>query len=281
MELVMGRFAAAGVDTLIACAAAQSNKLREIAAAAARCGMRAILLINDEEAQADNFPLQGNRLLFDLLGAEIRRIESDHDTLAAEQEVAEQVQAAGGRPAILDRQLEYGLLATLAYVDAAEELLQQLRERDIVSERIFITAGAGMTTAGLVLGLAHHKFPGRVTGVCVARSATALKPEITGYANRAAAALGLDTRIGTDDFELDDRQLAPGYGIVTDHVRETIRFIATHHGMVPDPVYNAKTARALIDYARSRKHAAGDSCVYINTGGGTGLFAMAAHLLSR
>src|SRR5690606_5339335 len=53
LEFVIGSRRAAGVDTLIAHAAAQSNKLRDVAAAAARCGMQAVLLIPHEDGLAD------------------------------------------------------------------------------------------------------------------------------------------------------------------------------------------------------------------------------------
>lgn len=282
LEFVMGGLQASDVNTLIACAAPQSNKLREIAAAAARCGMRAVLLLqNGPKSKIEKAPLQGNRLLYDLLGAEVRFIESDRDPLQAQREVAAQVEAHGGKPAILDRHLEYGLLATLAYVDAAEELFDQFGALDIMPERIFITVGAGMTMAGLVLGLAHLGYPGRVSGVCVARPARLLAPEIADFANRAAQALAIDTRIGIEDFELSDQYLAPGYGIVTEAVRKAVRLTASHHGMVIDPVYNAKTMLAIIDHAGRAERASGDACVYINTGGGPSLFAYAGNLLAE
>ena len=45
LEFAIGSLRDEGVDTLVAYAADQSNKLRDIAAIAARCGMTAVLLI--------------------------------------------------------------------------------------------------------------------------------------------------------------------------------------------------------------------------------------------
>lgn len=81
LEFALGSLRDRGVDTLIACAAAQSNKLRDIAAVAARCGMRAVLLIPAGRG-AENAPPQGNRLLFDILGADVRVIAADLDAAA-------------------------------------------------------------------------------------------------------------------------------------------------------------------------------------------------------
>lgn len=219
--------------------------------------------------------------LFDLLGAQIQEIGPDCEPMSVQTEISAEISAAGGRPAILDRHLDYGLFATLAYVDAAQELYQQFTALQISPpERIFITAGAGMTLAGLVLGFKYLDYPGRISGICVARSAAVLRAEIIGYTRRAAQALAIDTRVEADDFELIDRYLAPGYGIVTPAVRKVIRLVATHHGLVLDPVYNAKTMLGVIDYAARPGRPATDSWVFINTGGSPALFAYADDLVA-
>ena len=80
---------------------------------------------------------------------------------AAQEAVREECACAGRRAAILDRMLDYGVDATIGYVDAAEELNGQL---SIVHGRpsVFIAVGAGMTVAGLALGLKHLGSPARL-----------------------------------------------------------------------------------------------------------------------
>jgi 1-aminocyclopropane-1-carboxylate deaminase/D-cysteine desulfhydrase-like pyridoxal-dependent ACC family enzyme len=270
MEFALGALQAAGIDTLVASAAAQSNKLREIAAGAARCGMHAVLLL-----PGDDPPHQGNRLLMGLLGAEIRPLPpalDDAEVLDALLAVQHELERQGRRAAVLDRRLDYGVFATLAYVDAAQELACQLAAQDIIANHVFIAAGAGMTAAGLALGLKHLGHSARVTGVCVARDAVTLADEIVVHAERAAAQLGITTRLADGDITLTDRYLAPGYGVVTDGIRDAIEHVARAHGMVLDPVYNAKTAMALIAEAADHGVAAGDTVVMVNTGGAPGIF---------
>jgi len=272
MEFAIGALREQGVDTLIACAAAQSNKLREIAAAAARCGLHAVLLV-PEEANAGS--PQGNRLLFDLLGAEVRTVKpglDDGGLDAVQKTVLAELTQAGRRPALLDRRLDYGVNATIAYVHAAEELYGQFGERTISAEHVFLTAGAGMTVAGMALGLKHLGSNAHVTGVCIARSAEELNRDIRWHAERAAVRLDVSTRLIENDVTLLDQYLGPGYGVVTQEVRETVRNVARLHGMVLDPVYNAKTALALIDQARSGVIAPGATVVLFNTGGGPGIY---------
>jgi 1-aminocyclopropane-1-carboxylate deaminase/D-cysteine desulfhydrase-like pyridoxal-dependent ACC family enzyme len=273
MEYVMGDALERGIDAVVAAAAPQSNKLREVAAAAARFGMAAVVLV-DSRAPAQR---QGNLLLLELLGAKVRFLEPGQDVLAAQREVQAELERAGHKVAVLDRRLEYGALATAAYVDAAHELALQLAERRLEPERILITVGAGMTLAGLVLGLKHLGAPARVVGVSVSGAAAAVAPEVILHARRAAGLLGLATTVSEADFTLVDGA-HPGYGLMSQDVAETIRLVARHHGMVLDPVYNAKTMRALVEQIRKGEVGPRETVVFVNTGGAPALFAHHADL---
>jgi 1-aminocyclopropane-1-carboxylate deaminase/D-cysteine desulfhydrase-like pyridoxal-dependent ACC family enzyme len=280
MEYVIANAQASGIDTVVACASVQSNKLREVAAAACRTGMRAVLLIDGDRPPG---PPQGNLLLFDILGAEVRFLGSrgGTDVLAAQQAVQAQLEREGHKVAVLDRRLEYGALSTAAYAEAARELAEQLAEREVEPDRIFITAGAGMTVAGLALGLKHLKSRAQVVGVAVSGSAEALAADAMDFATRAANLLGIETRLTPDDFAILGGYVGQGYAVVTPALTETIRLVARHHGMVLDPVYNAKTMAALIDQVQRSDIGAGETVVYVNTGGAPALFAYNAELAAH
>lgn len=274
MEYVIGDALERGIDAVVAAASPQSNKLREVAAAAARVGMRAVLLVDGDPTPT---PPQGNLLLFDLLGAEVRFLGRGRDVLAAQREVQAELERAGHRVAVLDRRLAYGALATAAYVDAARELVEQLADRRLEPEWIFVTVGAGMTLAGLVLGLKHLGSRARVVGVSVSGAAATVAPDVVDHARRAAELLGLATAVTEADFQLIDGA-HPGYGLMSPDVAETIRLVARHHGMVLDPVYNAKTMRALIEQIGKGELEPRDTVVLVNTGGAPALFAHQAEL---
>ncbi len=274
LEFAVGSLRDRRVDTLIAHAGPQSNKLRDIAAVAARCGMKAVLLI-PATCGAAGMPPQGNRLLFDILGADVRIVAPDLDRTAimAAQEAVRSEMAQGGRhPAILDRHLDYGVDATVAYVDAAEELHRQLAGRATAPSSVFIAVGAGMTVAGLALGLKHLGSPMRVIGVCIGSPAADLAPEIELHAARAAARLGLSTRLRAADLTLVDDHVGSGYGVLTQQLVQVIRRFARLHGMVIDPVYNAKVALALVEGVATGRIPKGATAVYVNTGGGPAIY---------
>jgi 1-aminocyclopropane-1-carboxylate deaminase/D-cysteine desulfhydrase-like pyridoxal-dependent ACC family enzyme len=207
----------------------------------------------------------------------VRFLERGQDVLAAQREVQAELVRAGYRVAVLDRRLEYGALATAAYVDAARELVEQLADRRLEPERIFVTVGAGMTLAGLVLGLKHLGARARVVGVSVSGAAAAVAPEVIEHARRAAGLLGLATTVSEADFILVDGAY-PGYGLMSPDVADSIRLVARHHGMVLDPVYNAKTMRALVEQIRKGEVGPRDTVVFVNTGGAPALFAHHADL---
>lgn len=132
---------------------------------------------------------QGNHLLFELLGAEVRIIDGELDhagLLAAQEAVQDELLFAGCQPVVLDRCLDYGVDATIAYVDAGEELSKQLGRKGILAEYVYLTAGAGMTVAGIALGFKHLGCHVPVTGVCVARPAVELRADICQYAQQVA-----------------------------------------------------------------------------------------------
>jgi len=282
LEFVMGAVQREGCDAVVASASTQSNKLREIAVAANRLGLRCVLCLQHGDPQA---PRQGNLLLFDLLGVELRFLPQEQSegrrVLEVQETVKAELEAEGHRVYVMDRRLEYGILATAAYVDQAEELLKDMEEVGVVPHRVFITVGAGMTAAGLILGLKHRGSPTRVEGVCVEEPPAALLPEVLNYAQRAAALLGLESRVTPQDVTLHGQYLGPGYGRMTPAVAEAIRLTARSEGMFLDPVYTGKTMAALIDQIRRGRISREESVAFVHTGGLPALFAYGEELASR
>jgi len=280
LEFALGRLQAEGVDTLIAYASDQSNKLRDIAAAGARFGMKSVLLVPGGGAG----PLQGNRLLYDLIGAEVRELGPGlgaETVLAAEMAVRDELAAQGRRPAVLDRRLDYGIDATVAYVDAAEELGRQLDDTGLKPDAVFIAAGAGMTVGGLALGMKHLGRSTRVTGVCISTPADDLLANVIWQSERAAAALGLPSPLTAGDLTLIDDVTGPGYGVVTPELEGVMRRFAEGHGLILDPVYNAKVALALVGQIESGAIPQGSSVIYIHTGGLPAVFDYASDLTAQ
>lgn len=88
-----------GADTLITLGALQSNHARQTAAAAAKLGLKCVLVLDERVSQAtDAYRHNGNVLLDRLLGATLKYVPRDSSMRATTEMAADEVRRAGGRP---------------------------------------------------------------------------------------------------------------------------------------------------------------------------------------
>ena len=239
---------AAGATTLVTTGAAQSNHARLTAAAAARLGLRAVLVLAGGPAPAE----RGNLLLDALAGAEIVWAGRTPLDQCAEATAAE-LRGWGARPYVIP----FGgssISSVQGYVDCAREIEQQLGEFD----RIVVAVGSGGTMAGLVAALG----PERVIGVdagAVADPARTVAALVNGRP---------DARVEPADLRIDRRQIGPGYGALTERVREALKLTARTEGLFLDPTY---TGRALASLIAGSVPPHGRT-VFLHSGGLPGLF---------
>ena len=181
---------AAGATTVITSGAPQSNHARLTAAAAARLGLRSVLVLQGEEPEVP----AGNLVLELLAGA--RLVWTGPATAEqARREVrrqAEKVRQDGGIPHVIPHGGSNSYAAQ-AYVDCSGELLAQLPGLD----HVIVAFGSGATMAGLVAGLGAERVIGIDTGA-VADSCGRLSELLDGMP---------DVRVRRADLQLDDGQV--------------------------------------------------------------------------
>jgi 1-aminocyclopropane-1-carboxylate deaminase/D-cysteine desulfhydrase-like pyridoxal-dependent ACC family enzyme len=266
LALVAARAQACGADTLITAGGVQSNHARATAAAAARLGMRAVLVANG----APQARPTANALLDELLGAEVVYVPSRDDRAPKIQELAEQLRGEGRRPFAIPIGASTPLGA-LAYVLAVAELVEQIPPPDVIVH----STSSGGTQAGLVAGCRLLGLPTRVVGVSADDTAATLQAEVRALISGIADLLRLDPGAlarGTA-VEVDDRFVGGGYGITTDESREAMALAARTEALFLDPTYTAKAMAGLIAYVRQQKVVAGQTILFWHTGGQVGLFA--------
>ena len=274
-EFIFGEAVEQGCNAVITTAGVQSNMCRATAAAAARLGMRCVLLLRGSGEE----PNQGNLMLDRLLGAEIRFIPTQDpydervDGWLAEAEA--DLRKEGMNAYVLHLTGDASTIAASAYVHAAEELSGQFDEQGIDPERIFVTVGSGVTAAGLALGLKHLGRRTRVVGISSSSERGFLEKRVQMYARATAERLGVDTRVELDDFELLDQYVGDGYSIPTPGAIDAIRLVAREDALVMDPVYTGKCLAGLIDQVERGAITKGESIVFLHTGGVPNLFAQA------
>jgi 1-aminocyclopropane-1-carboxylate deaminase/D-cysteine desulfhydrase-like pyridoxal-dependent ACC family enzyme len=265
MRLVAADAQARGADTLITSGGIQSNHARVTAAAAARLGMRCILVVNGLPPERPS----GNALLDQLLGAEIRYVPLREDRAPGMEAAAADVRAAGGRPYVIPIGASTPLGAA-AFVHAVAELLGQIEPPHLIVH----SSSSGGTQAGIAAGCALARTRTRVIGISADETAAVLEQEV----RVIMAGLGELLGVGRDRFddvpvEIDDRFVGEGYGVPTEASREAISLLARTEAIFLDPTYTAKAMAGFVAYLRHRVVAQGTTALFWHTGGQVGLFA--------
>jgi len=275
LEFTIAEAVRQGADTIVACAFAQSNHCRQAAAAAARLGLRAVLVLGRGE-KADQ--LQGNLLLDTLLGAEIVRVEEDTlESIAARAaEVTAALHAQGRRAVQVSLTPHATALAAAAYAGCVLELDEQCRHVGIAPRSIFV-ASSGGTQAGLVLGSLALGRPWTVVGYTPIERPQR-RERVAAIVNDAARLLDLAVHVTAEDIVNEDSELGPGYGKVSGDAVEALRLVARTEGILLDPVYTAKAMSGLIRQVRAGVFRPDESVIFVHTGGTPALFAYAAEL---
>jgi 1-aminocyclopropane-1-carboxylate deaminase/D-cysteine desulfhydrase-like pyridoxal-dependent ACC family enzyme len=288
LALVAARAQADGADTLITAGGVQSNHARATAAAAAKLGMRAVLVANGAPPERPT----ANALLDRLLGAEVVYVARREDRAAAMDDIAGRLRRDGKRPFTIPIGASTPLGA-LGYVLAVAELVEQMPPPDAI---IHATSSGG-TQAGLVAGCQLLGLPTRVIGISADDSAASLQAAIAAIVDgiptlldsepdvarwrppslqpRRTGQLGDDasSQGGSAAIDVDDSFVGEGYGIPTAASREAIDLAARCEAIFLDPTYTAKAMAGLIAYLREGRFKDSETILFWHTGGQVGLFA--------
>jgi 1-aminocyclopropane-1-carboxylate deaminase/D-cysteine desulfhydrase-like pyridoxal-dependent ACC family enzyme len=266
LDLVAARARSEGADTLLTVGGVQSNHARATAAAAAKLGLRCVLVLSGARPDRPT----GNALLDGLLGAEIHYVSSRQERAPAMRSAADRLRAQGRRPF----EIPLGAstpLGAMAYARAVSELAAQIPAPDVIVH----STSSGGTQAGLVAGCALLGLPTRVVGISADDPATVLKPIVADLVSGIDAALGTGGRLSVpaQAVDVDDSFVGDGYGIPTPASREALELAARTEALFLDRTYTAKAMAGLIAYVRAARFRANETVLFWHTGGQVGLFA--------
>ncbi|MCD6519234.1 MAG: D-cysteine desulfhydrase family protein [Anaerolineae bacterium] len=274
LEYLLGDALAQGATTVITTGAPQSNHARQTAAAAARYGLRCVLVL----ASMAPPNITGNLLLDHLVGAHVRWA-GERDRYEVMEEVAAEERAAGRTPYIIP----YGgsnAIGASAYVQAMDELIRQMHEQDLHFDHIVLATSSGGTQAGLITGARALNFRGRILGISVDKTADVLSPHILELAQLTATHLGFRFELRPEAVKVNDDYLGGGYGVMGKPEKEAIFLLARTEGLLVDPVYTGRAMAGLLDLIRKGAFSSGEKILFWHTGGIPALFAYAEQLLS-
>jgi L-cysteate sulfo-lyase len=266
LALVAGQARAEGADTLVTAGGIQSNHARATAAAAAKLGMRAILVANGTPQSEPT----ANARLDRLLGAEVVYVATREERQPMIAEVVARCRAEG-RAAFAIPIGASTPLGALAFALAVAELVDQMPPPDVIVH----STSSGGTQAGLVAGCRLLGLHTRVLGISADDSAASLQAEVRAIVSGVADLLRVDPAVlarGTS-IEVDDRFVGGGYGVPTEASTEALELAARTEALFLDPTYTAKAMAGLIAYVRQQKFTSRQTILFWHTGGQVGLFA--------
>ena len=269
LEFRMAHVVAHGYDAFVLVNIGQSNHARLHAAACTRLGLKMVIVKPGPQGEV----AQGNLLLDRMLGVDV--VETGTTDPAelerALDEVLADLRRQGYKPFASTREPFSELAGTIGFTEAAIELTEQLRAAGVERADVFLVGGtsaAGLALGGKLLGSAY-----RVHLVSVGGAATALRERTLHLTARVAELLELPAVVDDDDFEVYDEYVGARYADVTPGVREAIRLLARTDAIFLDPVYTGKSMSGLIGEIRKGRFAAGQTVVFVHTGGLPIIFA--------
>ncbi|WP_410634455.1 1-aminocyclopropane-1-carboxylate deaminase [Amycolatopsis sp. cmx-4-83] len=256
-----------GADTLVSIGGVQSNHTRQVAAAAARAGLKAVLV---QESWVDwHDPLYdkvGNIQLSRILGADVRLVQAGFGIgfkEAWEDAVAE-IEEHGGKPYAIPAGASDHRLGGLGFANWIVELEKQEEELGVFFDTVIVCSVTGSTQGGMVAGTALSGKPRRILGIDGSAKPAETREQITRIARNTADLIGAGQ---IADVELDDRYHAGIYGIPDRSTVDAIETCARLEGMITDPVYEGKSMAGLIDLVGRGEIGSDSNVLYAHLGG--------------
>jgi L-cysteate sulfo-lyase len=273
LEFLLAEALEARADTVITAGGIQSNHVRQTAAAAAKLGLKAeLVLARNVPWGGDDFEHTGNILIDRLLGARIHLFPTETDRAAAMEALAAELREAGARPYVVPVGGS-NPTGALGYANCARELAAQAEAMIEGFDYLVFASGSGGTQGGLVAGLTALGHRARAIGIDV----DADPPEVEAVSRELAAAVA--ERLGERASQAADRvEVVAGYagaryGLPTDAMRRAVELVARLEGILLDPVYSGKAMAGLIGLVEAGRFKASDRVVFLHSGGTPALFA--------
>jgi len=270
LEYLAAQALATGCDTLVSIGGVQSNHTRQVAAVAARLGLKCVLVqerwVEWPDAVYDKV---GNILLSRIMGADVRLDPAGFDIGIRKswEDALASVEAAGGKPYAVPAGASDHPLGGLGFARWADEVADQERELDVVFDTVVTCSVTGSTQAGMIAGFAAQETSRAVLGIDGSATVAQTWEQIARIARFTAEAIDLGRPLADDEIVLLDEWHAGTYGIPDEKTIDAIRLCARLEGMLTDPVYEGKSMAALVDLVRSGRIAPGSRVLYAHLGG--------------
>ena len=220
LEYIVPDVLAQGADTLVSIGGIQSNHTRQVAAVAARLGLKC-RLVQEKWVDWDD-PVNdkvGNILLSRIMGADVRLDPSGFDIgiRSSWDDAIADVEAAGGKPYGIPAGASEHHLGGLGFANWAYEVAAQEEELGVFFDTVVVCTVTGSTHAGMIAGFAALEYAGgrprRVLGIDASATLDKTRDQVARIARHTAGLIGLERELRDDEITVLEGWAGDLYGI--------------------------------------------------------------------
>lgn len=278
LEYIVPDILESGADTLVSIGGYQSNHTRQVAALAAKLGMKALLVqekwVDWPDVTNDRV---GNIMLSRIMGAEVRLDPSGFDIGIRNswQQALADVEARGGKPYGIPAGASEHRLGGLGFANWAYEVEQQEKELGVFFDTIVVCTVTGSTHAGMIAGFAGQDRPRRVIGIDASATLAKTRDQVARIARNTASLIDLGRDLRDDEITVLEGWAGDLYGIPVQSTLDAMRLVGSLEGVILDPVYEGKSMAGLIDLVSTGEIGKDSTVLYAHLGGQPALNAYA------
>src|SRR6478609_6013078 len=284
LEYLAADALATGCDTLVSIGGVQSNHTRQVAAVAARLGLRCVLVQEHWVDWPDPlYERTGNILLSRIMGADVRLVDAGFDIAfrPSWHEALADVADGGGRPYPIPAGASDHPLGGLGFARWAQEVAEQEEVLGVFFDTIVVCSVTGSTQAGMIAGFALQERERRVIGIDGSAKPAETRDQVMRIARNTASLIELGRDLRDDEVILDERYHAGIYGIPDEQTIAAINLAGRLEGMITDPVYEGKSMAGMIDLVANGEIDRDSNVLYAHLGGQPALSAYAGVVGAR
>jgi 1-aminocyclopropane-1-carboxylate deaminase len=279
LEYLVPDALAQGATHLVSIGGVQSNHTRQVAAVAAKLGLKARLVqeswVDWPDAVNDRV---GNILLSRIMGAHVELIEAGFGIGFKESwaNALDEIRRGGGVPYAIPAGASDHRLGGLGFANWADEVARQEEELGVFFDTIIVCSVTGSTHAGMIAGFAGQPRARRVLGIDASAKIDETRAQVEKIARNTAALIGLGRELRDDEITVLDGWAGNYYGIPVQSTLDAIRLTGSLEGVIIDPVYEGKSMAALIDLVTSGEIGPDSNVLYAHLGGQPAINAYSA-----
>ena len=279
LEYIVPDAIAQGADTLVSIGGYQSNHTRQVAAVAAKLGMKALLVqekwVDWPDCVNDRV---GNIMLSRIMGAEVRLDPAGFDIGIRDSwnQALEDVKARGGKPYGIPAGASEHKFGGLGFANWAYEVEEQEKELGVFFDTIIVCTVTGSTHAGMIAGFAGQDRTRKIIGIDASATLDKTRAQVARIARHTAELIGLGREITDEEIVVLEGWAGDLYGIPVQSTLDAIRLTGELEGMIIDPVYEGKSMAGLIDLVRNGVIPKDSNVLYAHLGGQPAINAYSA-----